>query len=517
MFLPDTEDVLQAQTQSVGRQWWRTLHWIRKKWTFWQDLVAPDTSVKSATVKLVKVKEEVVREQVDYGEVLDLTWRGGPGPNAPSAGETEDAPSDEQNPIRMSILGDRRPKNQWTGPQNFTVIVRDTERLITRIPSPNSVPTNPAGPMEGTDDSPNGRNNASSESREFLDLTGDKVASHSGNTGAASEEMMPEETLAAADTRESVGSASVGKSAKLKSVVVVPLLSLNLSAGLFSERLRRSGTEYISPLRGLNERCKIPVVHPGRNQRTAIFARNWRNMKGRRTRFRPPEPEQKRLVGLLSPAEFLKRYGRPSLATYPGRARSAERLDRVTCPMLMRDPGERVVQEDTISTEEQSQRKTAPTEEDMRRLNARLLAMAGLEASAPATEGAVVPLRRSASVPDLSEEFGQPEILVSVDFAELAKNKRTSEEAQKMREKENETALLSLAAALSTGTGNKSGGAGSDSLTAEETEAVGENRTKLPMPTLLATVPAVVQQTWEEQRMQREDRGGGPLYHGNGR
>ena len=90
--------------------------------------------------------------------------------------------------------------------------------------------------------------------------------------------------------------------------------------------------------------------------------------------------------------------------------------------MLMRDPGERVVQEDTTSTEEQSQRKTAPTEEDMRRLNARLLAMAGLEASAPATEGAVVPLRRSASVPDLSEEFGQPEILVSVDFAELTKN-----------------------------------------------------------------------------------------------
>jgi len=263
VFLPDTEERAPS-TDAVG---WASVvanaTLDQEEVDLLADLVAPDTSVKSATVKLVKVKEEVVREQVDYGEVLDLTWRGGPGPNAPSAGETEDAPSDEQNPIRMSILGDRRPKNQWTGPQNFTVIVRDTERLITRIPSPNSVPTNPAGPMEGTDDSPNGRNNVSSESREFLDLTGDKVASHSGNTGAASEEMMPEETLAAADTRESVGSASVGKSAKLKSVVVVPLLSLNLSAGLFSERLRRSGTEYISPLRGLNERCKIPVVHPG--------------------------------------------------------------------------------------------------------------------------------------------------------------------------------------------------------------------------------------------------------------
>ena len=95
MFLPDSEE----RTPSNDAVCWASVvanaTLDQEEVDLLADLVAPDTSVKSATVKLVKVKEEEVREEVDYGEVLDLTWRGGPGPNAPSAGETEDAPSDE--------------------------------------------------------------------------------------------------------------------------------------------------------------------------------------------------------------------------------------------------------------------------------------------------------------------------------------------------------------------------------------------------------------------------------------
>ena len=207
------------------------------------------------------------------------------------------------------------------------------------------------------------------------------------------------------------------------------------------------GMDYVGPLNGPSIRCRIPSQPPAGDQQTALCVRNWRNMRGRPKRALTPLPSRKKVEGLLSPEAFLAKYSRQSLATYGGRTRSAERLVQNSCPALMRgqEQGETSGSFPTANT--QIGQRPGPTEEDLRKLNERLLRMAGLEPQWDAGQRTVVTLRPSSSVPDLNEEIDQQTIEIGAELTELVQSRKHRDAYNHAeRAKANEAELRKLTA-----------------------------------------------------------------------
>ena len=271
------------------------------------------------------------------------------------------------------------------------------------------------------------------------------------------------------------------------------------------------GMDYIGPLNGPSVGCRIPTVQPEGNPYMDAYTRNWQRMKGRPRRPHSARPVKPGATSLLSPEAFLLRHGRQSLTMYRGRAHSAERLSLSSRPELMRPTGEGEVLQSSSAAPPAVARKTGLTGEDIRRLNERLLQMAGLEPRWNTEPDAVMALRRSASVPDLIEEAEHPAIEIGMELEEIARGRRASvERKQKERAQANETELLKLAAVLAQGSSR--GPSGPER--GNSTGATSTSAPRLPLPPLLASEPLTVQQTWAELQIERESRSKGAVFTG---
>ena len=468
------------------------------------DLVAPKLVVSAGTVNLELVKKEGLTGEIDYGEAIDLTCRGSSPAIIPGESpETQSNANAATNPTKTSILGDRRPKAPFVGRTNFTVVVRDAIRSVSGAPGTDVISTEPKGSAIGTVHDPQGDTGIITSGDRGMRAMGKKVGVADGTGQTSNDRSVSGGTSIVADHGDSEAPDESGASRKIKSVVVATATFRIPRRDPNKDKEDERGMDYVGPLNGPSTGCRIPDLPPQGDQKATLCVRNWQSMKGRPRRVQTPKPINRRVETLLSPEAFLKRYGRPSLTAYGGRAHSAERLNESSCPALMRpaELDESLTNPSVVNPG--VARKSGATEEELRRLNERLLRMAGLETPCNAERDMVVTLRPSASVPDLCEEFDPPAIEISGELLELAgKQRSNTERGRDIRAEANEAALMKLAAQLAGGGGDstnhseREGGANKESA----------DKPRLPLPPLLAVVPEEVQQSWAALQMEREDK-----------
>ena len=499
-FIPDQE------TRSVSKD---TSEWIAnvaeaalesEGQTIMSELVAPRLVVQAETVNLALVKQEGLHGDIEYGEAIDLTNKGGEKEITPSeCSVSSNAPAVRKEPFKLSIFGGRKSRIPFESFADFTVVVKDATRSVQNLPTSTvSVPdpTESPGTVNREEDS------GIITAGKTKDVsTGEKRTKDSG-TIDVTKAATSEETPNAASVEAGDALATSSKQNRLKSVVVaVPTFKIpRRTTG--ADQAEEKSMDYIGPLNGPNLGCQIPQIRPEGNPYMATYSRNWQSMKGRPKRVPSDDRARQSRAHLLSPGAFLMQFGRQSLDSYVGRARSAERLTRDSCPDLMRPPGEEGTTSNAPAIEPAVTRRPGPTEEEIQKLNERLLSMAGLEPRWSTEPGAVLTVRRSVSEPDLLEVAEQPTIVIGEEYADTTPGPPIDNEPDREQSaKDNERELMKLAAALERASNPKPDNSGQEKGAGASSSSV----PRLPLPPLLASVPQIVQQTWATQQRERED------------